>query len=283
MSECTPITFAKDNHVPDMTLSASREPTTTLNSLKNEYESRPVRWPDAGQNVTVTGISPITRIAEYFSIPSSYLGGSIAVQLKLFETETSTVDLLDMEPMSTSQLLPLGQFRAGVHGYNETLDLESPPALTSWLDRVIQYQRFELDLITTAQDGLDFDDLRLRTLHIGERITLEKNFNYGHSIRFLTPPELVKTVSGSYFPSRSQRDSRALRIDLTHATDVDRDTIARMERRLKGAPFIFSAHPGQNGWHFDDYTFMARLFTELDYTSNYSGSNSITSMTLVEA
>lgn len=281
MSTCMPLTFGKTNDISLATLTANREPTTNINWIKNEYRSRPARWTTVEDDVIITGTFASLMIGEYFSIPSVGLGGDMTVQLKLFETLESTTDLLDMEPIPMADLIPLGQWMAGADPYGEGLDPYAPSTLTLWFGEVIQCRKFELHIVTSEADGAAFNDLRVRTMHIGRALKLEKNFDYGMDIQYVSEPELIETTSGSRLPFRPQRQMRTMSLQLSHMTEIDRLNLSQLERFLNGRPFVVSAYPGEKGWQYNDYTFLARFANALTYT-RANGRHAVPNITIIE-
>lgn len=280
---CAPIRIARTNDISLFTLTSSRAPTTNLEWLKNEFRSRPARWDDPDTDVTITGTLSEQRYAEYFAIPGCNLVGGATVQLKIFETDVSTTDLLNMEPLTITGPIPLGEWRAGIDPYGAISPTPRYGLLTFWFGEFIQYQRFELVITTPTDYSNEADDIRIRALHIGETLKLEKNFTFGASITYLDEPELRRTTSGSVLEARTQRESRKFTLSLNHATDNDRYLMAKFERTKLGQPFIFSAHPGAgSGWQFTDYTYLARFGNALGYSHTHSNRHAINRVTLLE-
>ena len=279
MTGCMPIAFGRTNDTPDATLTSDRAPDTSIDWLKNEFKSRPVKWPGNNQLV-ITGTFAEFKYAEYFSIPESNLVQENFVQVELFENDTSGPDLLQMDPISVYDIIALGQWRAGVDAYNLGEDTGVLAALTYWFGVIIKYKVFRITIFSSPSSTEP--DIRLRTFLIGEKLKLEKNFEYGNEITFMSEPELERTSSGSYFPVRGQRMNRVLSINLSQSTDVDRALMSRFEYNLNGQPFIVSAYPDRKGWQFNEYTFLARFFNALGYGQRYEDIHTINNLTLVE-
>jgi len=275
-----PIKFGKSNLTPLATLTSSRAPTTSIDNLKTEFRSRPVVFGTPSSSFSITGTFADYQYINYFSLPGTNLDPETYVQLELFDTTTSDPDLLGMTALPVYDLLPLGEWRAGIDAYGSDLNATERSALTVWLSSYYKCKVFRLTI--TANPATDNADLRLRTFHIGESLRLEHNFDYGLSINFMTEPELVRTSSGSYFPKRAQRESRAMSLDLSYATDNDRAILAKFERRLQGRPFIVSAYPDRRGWQLNEYTYLARFANALSYTHVYEDIHSIPSIQIIE-
>lgn len=129
-------------------------------------------------------------------------------------------------------------------------------------------------------EGSD-NHVSLRMMIIGERVDLEKNYNQGAVMTFVTPPELTTTYSGFYVQARDQRKVRSLSFDLTQMTTGDLITLTDMEQSQLGKPFVVSARHGDNEWSEQAHSFLARFYNQLSY-SEYLPGKSKTSAQLVE-
>lgn len=279
---CAPIRFGVSNQLLNANIVATPEPITEINWLKNEWRARQVVWGDPTQNIVIDGVLPEAEIAEYFSLPNSTLTGLAEVQLELFSTDTSETSIIEPEFVQLADLVPLGEWRAGIDPYGVPRGIDNPDVFVIWLDEPVVYQRFRLTIRHSDVAASAVNDVRLRMLMIGNGLQLEQNFSYGNQIQFLTEPDLVRTASGSHLPSRMQKRSRVLSMSFDSMTDSDRALMWRMEASLGGLPFLVSAYPEHEGWQFNNYTFLARFANALAYKNTFYDIHSVDNFVLVE-
>ena len=448
---CQNITFGIGNHIEDAVLTATPAPVTDIDDVKNYHRARQTRWTDLSGDIVIEGVLPEQRFAEYFAIPGSDLGPGATVTLELFETDTSTTDLLDAGPMDVGSLVPLGMWRVGIDpwGVRQRAALLSD-VLLRWIKPGILFQKFRLtiqhgiqapgvieyeDFVRQGEDGIvcieaesctltptatdqwqiqslagasggtgiynisgqvypigavgptfgfefranrsgvhnvwlrihstDGDSIyaifdgqsviasfidaqnqghiwivvrqvslvaeqlhnmvfmardkylfvdkiviqpsttaapsgggppestngvvgysgssvSLRSLMIGESLTLERNFRYGSPISYVTEPGLVYSSAGFSLPTGAQNRARQFGVVLEQCTDADKMMLAEAEMQLLGKPFIVSAFPDRSDWMRESYTMLARLPNATQYTHVFEDMHEV-SLYFVEA
>ncbi|MCP5006160.1 MAG: hypothetical protein GY941_19800 [Planctomycetes bacterium] len=279
----SPLRFGSTNSVPDSTLTVT--PTvstgTNLDSLKNEWRARQVIWDDPATDIVITGTLTETAIGEYLSLPNSNLTEGSTVQLELFETSTAGTDLLDMDAVGITSLIPLGEWRAGIDEYGNSYD-RNPDGFTMWFAEPIQYKVWRLTISNDATAQAALDDVRLRMVLIGEKVQLENNFSFGGKISFLSDPTLTVTTSGSNIPTRTQRKSRYMELALDMMNVGDRRKIWRLETDLLGGYFLVSAYPEAGGFKQENYTFLGRFSSGLKYIHTHDNIHAVSHLGIIE-
>lgn len=135
---------------------------------------------------------------------------------------------------------------------------------------------FGFETVTGNTETVD-----IRMLMMGQRLQLERNYNYGYITSGVTSPKLVQTDSGRYVQAGEQYKSRSCSLNLDMMTDGDRMRLSNMEETLLGEPFILASHKGHGGWFYDQNTYLARFVDKLDYSHNFIDRHS-TSLTISE-
>lgn len=272
---CAPIRFGTTNDVPEMTLTSTVTPDTSLEWLKNEFKARQVRWTDlSSADIVVEGTLAETRVLEYFAMPSANLTSASQVKLEVFDDAGTKVDILGRDFQDLATPIPAGEFRVGIDQWGVPDDSTIPGVVLIWLDVPTPYRGFRLTIKHGLTDGQD--EVLLRMLMMGEKLQLQHNFGYGGDIAFQVSPELIQTTSGSRFLSRVPIDAREVSLQLEYMTDVDRVRLSKMEKALQGKPFIVCAYPDKSGWQFNDYTFVARFADRISYTQVFENVHSAT-------
>lgn len=128
------------------------------------------------------------------------------------------------------------------------------------------------------------DNVSFRMFILGNTTSLQFNFSYGSRFKQLTDPDLHEVWDGFSVISREQNASRSLSLPFEMMSDVDRLVLSRMESRLAGKPFLVSAYPKLNraSWFTNDYLFLGRFATALDYLHLYENIHQ-TSINILEA
>lgn len=142
---CENIKFGIGNHVELATLTATPEPDTDINFLKNEYRARQTKWSGLlTDTITIEGTLDAQTYGYFFAIPGSNLGPNATVKLELFETDVSTVDVLNMSPLTAGGQIPLGVWEAGVDEFGGTSQIDFDKNFLYWFDVPVLYQKFKL-------------------------------------------------------------------------------------------------------------------------------------------
>lgn len=261
---CERIQFGIKSCVPDSTLTSTPAPVTNLDWIKNEFSSRQAVWATPGNSVSISGTIPSVKKADFFSIAGSNLGNADTT-IKLFNGGTEVYSkTFTGEFVATSELIPLGEWRAGVDPYGIPRSTGGQDAVVEWFDDQVEYNSFTIDVV--SNDGNPLFNVQLNFLQIGEKLQLDENFKHGARISFMTPPNLAKNSSGSYLPVQAQQLSKKLTISLPQMTEADRFAMWDMETTLNNAPFIVDAHPSEPaGWKRFNYSFLGRFANELDH------------------
>jgi len=101
----------------------------------------------AAPAIVIEGVMTTTETSEFFSIVGSNIAADSYVQLELFATDVSSVDLLDMGSASTGQAIPLGLWSAGFDAYGDSSQVAMGNIYTNWFNSTITWQRFRLTVI----------------------------------------------------------------------------------------------------------------------------------------
>ena len=135
---------------------------------------------------------------------------------------------------------------------------------------------------TTAVNTSTTNNVEVRMLMIGRSARIEKNFEYGSIIQFLTAPSLYQTINGFSVPGFGQSEVRSLELSLPAMTDGDRFMLWHMEKTLKGDSFLLNAYPDRNRWMTGNYQFLARFGEALKFSHTRDGRHA-TRLSLIEA
>lgn len=126
-------------------LSSTPAPVTDLANLKNAFRARQVKITDlSSDTLTIRGEFTSKRLVDYLAIVGCNLTENAEVQWKLYETTSTTVDLLGdgFEPVARG--VPLGEFTSGHHPYAATTRTPVNGVIPKWLDTPIECEAFEL-------------------------------------------------------------------------------------------------------------------------------------------
>lgn len=312
--ECIPLRLGRTNDVPQMTLTASPAPATPLDYLKNEYEAEVARFievrPD--NDIVIEGALDRDAGIEYFALPNADLPAAAEVRLELFDAAGVPVPGLGIDSARPGSLIPAGKFRAGIDRFGGEQDgipsggwraLSSlipagtfragidkfggidpdsrPDAFVVWLRRLYIYRSFRLTIRTNLGPG-DAVDIRLRMILMGLKLELDKGFDYGSQIRYVTPPQNTRTGGGSTVPVALQQRSRSLSLPISHLTGRDQEALSLMEVELLGRPFIVSGFPAATGRRYRDHNFLARFDSALDFIHRHGTRYSVSNFDLSE-
>ena len=151
----SPLRLGIGNQVENATITATPEPLTPVDYLKNEFHARQLVFNGlTSDDIVIEGTLDAPDYATFFCIPGSNLSSSASVKLELFETDVSTTDLLGMGFVSIEALKPLGIWEVGIDPYNQSGETTEDNTFIHWFGSLIQYQRWRL----TIQHGLDIPE-----------------------------------------------------------------------------------------------------------------------------
>ena len=132
---------------PECIITATPDSATPLESLRNDLPARQARFPDLSGDIVIEVECPTPQVATYFAIPGSNIPSNANITVELFETLTSSTDLLGLGTLNVGDLIPLGVWQAGIDPYaggNPVNDGRRVFAL--WFDGPIQFQRLKLTI-----------------------------------------------------------------------------------------------------------------------------------------
>jgi len=143
---CEHIIFSTNNHVRDAVLSALPLPATEINWLKTERAAHQTRWTTLTDDIVIQGELPEKRTASYFAISGSNLQKDAHVQLQLFETITSTTDLLGVGFKQIGKMLPLGVWLDDVSPDEQIIDSPLNNIFAFFFDQPVEFQKFRITI-----------------------------------------------------------------------------------------------------------------------------------------
>lgn len=268
------IRFGYGNQIAHAELSATKEPIAgSLVNLKNEWPSRVVEYEG---DLIISGELESERFADFFAVPGHSLAPDAEFQFELIGGDGEVTFRSEYIPVSTQ--VAVGQWVTGVDEYATRIKENTPDVLSVWFDKPVNYKRFNLRISSESSERY-----WLRMLMIGSKLGLNYNFSYDNSLSFLTPPELVQTVAGSYFEVRSQRPSRRLELRLEAMDASDRGAFWRFETSNVGLPFFVSAYPDSPmTWQVNNYSFLARFEKSVSYGHSSLETYSADNLVLLE-
>lgn len=142
-----PIRFGVGNTIDNAALYSSHTPVTDIEFLRNPLRSRQTRYTAFTDSVIkIGGTFSEPQTSDVFAILGSNLTSASTVKLKLFEVSPTGTDLLNMDPISVGQPIPLGLWRAGIDPYNVFPKVALNNVLTYWFDNTMTYGAFEVEI-----------------------------------------------------------------------------------------------------------------------------------------
>lgn len=291
----SPIRFGYNNRVPLATLTASPSPITSLESIKSELPSRRTIWPatNIGDFISVTGRYEEPQYAQFCALPDAYKIGDAEVRMLLFKdnTDGSTTTALDTGYISftkniPSDLIPLGDWAAGVNAYGERMNSEGallPETFAHFFNASILHDRFSLIIRKSPTSDVELSDVSMRMLFMGSVFQMQSSFTFPHDISYVTPPKLSRVSSGRWVSKQRQMRSRTMNVPLDYATDQDRNALWQLETSLAGKAFVVAGFPEDaEPWMLNHYTMLAHFGSTNTYKRKFFNLNE-NKLTLLEA
>ena len=166
---CQHILFSKTNLMDEATITSTPSSDTPLEWLKNEFRSRQAKWTDfSTDEIVIEGTFPQLRYVDYFAIPGSNIGSNTNGEIKIefFKTLTSTTDLLGTGFQPIGEMIPLGEWSAGVDPYGEDNLEPLNNTYAIWFNKLYGVRRFKITIKhnfggtggTTVSDGIPLQD-----------------------------------------------------------------------------------------------------------------------------
>lgn len=277
---CANLRLGFNNRTRYATLSADPTPQTPLDFMKNELASDLVVFDSVNSdgNIVITGTLSSPQNTQCIALPGVDKIGDVEIKLELYLAPDVNLDLANMEwtavrRNSLGDYIPLGEWCAGVDPYGVPIPGDQgllPSTFVHWLDESIYYDSFKLTIRKAAQATVALTGSQLRMLLLCDMLELKKNFSYGHSIRFLSPPEVVQTMGGSHVQPRRQRKGRRIELSLDQMPGGDYNALQQLETKLMGDSFILSAFPSHDDpWMFNNYNMLSRFGNDLGFSHDF--------------
>lgn len=243
---CEKFRLLFDNQLHSTEMTASPIGLTEPVGLLTEQRSRVFR---SHQSVNASGQivqnlqieSPDrTFAADCFAIAQHNLDGDDTVRLRLFDELGLQGNVTyDSGHEGAGVLIPFGIWQPGVNYWGETYNPSGLDRITPlWFEPV----PWRSALVTiTGRNVAGYLDIGMMML--GLSVRPEKNFNWGAEI--INDPDMTisYTNGGSSVTEGGMGGHREMRLDLSSASDADRNKIEQAGQQFAGRPMLVSAYP----------------------------------------